>query len=885
MPPLIICAPYYVVASSSSSTSAYSDEVLADSPLLYYRFDETSGTTVTDSSGNSNDGTYYNSVTLNEPSLLASDNVSKAISLTAGTDYIGFPTGLVTGQTSWTIELWANAPNKASGEGFSVFMGTNTGSAAAFIDFKNNNITFGGYSNDLGYAYTYNNTTVHVVYTYDGTTRRGYINGVQVASDTPTLTLGSAYGIIGYHPYYGPGSASGDYVGTLDEVAIYNTALSATRIQAHYNAGIDVSSQTTLLIHSNTTNGSTTYTDSSFSNHVLTANGSAQHSTAQSKFGSSAMSFNGVNGTYVSAPDHADWDLGSAWTIDGWIYPNSIHSTKYAKFLSTRVGASGSGWEIFFTNSTGVFGMQDFNAGGAGYIESGASFSTSTWQHFAITYDGTNIRFFIDGTLQHTAAASATFASAGVLTIGDSDDYDEPLDGYLDEIRFVKGTAVWTTNFTPPTSAYTDPSPTELYTLLIHSDTVNGASGFVDSSLGANAVIANGNAQHSTAASKFGSSSILFDGTDDYLSMPISSAFNFNANPFTIDCWFNLNSTANNQAIFAGNSDFRFGIIYSYGGTSKLGMWLSSNGSTWNVANATAGTNTTWSTGTWYHLALTWDGSTYRVFLNGTLDMSVSSATGLYSSSGMYIGTWGNGLNDFNGYIDEFRVVNGTAVWTSNFTPPTVSYTDPDLSGNYQLLIHSDTTNGDTSIIDSAASHTITAVNGAAHSTTTSEFGATSIEIIKASSQEFHTATSADFNLGAGLYTFDFWINWKTVGANERVFVSESASGHYGVYLNGSLKLELGHFGSGAVTGTTTMTTGAWHHIAVTYDGSKTRLFFDGSEEISTSGNYFPNANALIRFGYSSTYGGYGNWYMDEIRYIKGNCIWASDFTPPTAIY
>ena len=83
--------------------------------------------------------------------------------------------------------------------------------------------------------------------------------------------------------------------------------------------GRSVDSETKLLIHSDTSSGSTTFTDSSNSARTITANGDVVHSANASKFGSTSMYFDG-SGDYLSVPDSNDWDFGSGdFTIDFWI--------------------------------------------------------------------------------------------------------------------------------------------------------------------------------------------------------------------------------------------------------------------------------------------------------------------------------------------------------------------------------------------------------------------------------------------------------------------------------------------------------------------------------------------------------------------------------------
>lgn len=222
---------------SSGITSAYGLEVLADSPLAYYRIGEPSGTTMTDSSGNSRNGTYTN-VTLGASSLLAND------SNTAGTfssAYGDVADAAWMDVTDFTIEGWVN-PSTVTGNHAIISRDGNSGSrgwnlyqigAALRID-------NGAAGNVQANSIFTIGATKHVAMTYtaSGTTVRLYVNGSQVQTGTFTLTgtLANNFAIGGSRAGAGNNPAFNPFAGVIDEVAYYGTALSAARLSAHYAA-------------------------------------------------------------------------------------------------------------------------------------------------------------------------------------------------------------------------------------------------------------------------------------------------------------------------------------------------------------------------------------------------------------------------------------------------------------------------------------------------------------------------------------------------------------------------------------------------------------------------------------------------------------------------
>jgi hypothetical protein len=205
--------------------------------------------------------------------------------------------------------------------------------------------------------------------------------------------------------------------------------------------------------------------------------------------------------------------------------------------------------------------------------------------------------------------------------------------------------------------------------LLLHGNGTNGSTTITDSSLTPKTVTAVGNAQISTAQSKFGGASIAFDGTGDSLTTPNNSAYKFGTSDFTVECWinttditFNLigltDNAAGNWAIVIFNSDFYWQT--AYGVTNLISAVTCSS-----ILN-----------GAWNHIAITRSGSSLRLFFNGVLQgASPYTDNTNYNGTGLLkVGSGANG--DLNGYIDDLRITKGVARYTGNFTPPTAPFPD-----------------------------------------------------------------------------------------------------------------------------------------------------------------------------------------------------------------
>jgi hypothetical protein len=240
--------------------SSYKSAILVDSPQAYYRLGEASGTTANDSSGNGYNGTLSGTVTLSQAGALEQDT-NKAMLFDGSSGYVALASGMSTsGYSALTVELWMNLANTSFGQNARILandhtdsnnkgfqLAVNAGGAGGFFG-----LGFGSYQVGADFSGSFSaNTWYHLVATYDGTTIQLYVNGVANGSATVGGSIAAAgFPInIGRNPAY-----AGDYFpGTLDEIAIYSVALSASRVASHYVSGRSADAMTRFRLLATTT--------------------------------------------------------------------------------------------------------------------------------------------------------------------------------------------------------------------------------------------------------------------------------------------------------------------------------------------------------------------------------------------------------------------------------------------------------------------------------------------------------------------------------------------------------------------------------------------------------------------------------------------------------
>jgi hypothetical protein len=196
-------------------------------------------------------------------------------------------------------------------------------------------------------------------------------------------------------------------------------------------------------------------------------------------------------------------------------------------------------------------------------------------------------------------------------------------------------------------------------------DGANGSTTITDAT-GLHSFTVSGNTNISTAQSKFGGASVYLDGSGDWINGDGSSDFTFGTGDFTIDFWFRMETASAYNTLI----DFR-----SPTSVAKICLFNQSNGVLQYYSNNALRISgfTGIQNGQWYHVAIVRSSNVTKLYLNGSQEGSQYNDTENHTilPSKPWIGNGFNEASPFKGHIDEFRIVKGRALWTSNFTPPT----------------------------------------------------------------------------------------------------------------------------------------------------------------------------------------------------------------------
>ena len=630
---------------------------------------------------------------------------------------------------------------------------------------------------------------------------------------------------------------------------------------------------------------------------------------------SGSLSFNGTS-QYLTVPSNAAFTMGTGdWTVEAWIYLTTAATNGAATTDKLVFGGFNFTPAFFcFINNSTIYRASIWN--GTTQTNSNITILPNVWTHVAWVRQSSTLNIYTNGVSGSTTAGYTTnwtASTSGYIGRADSS-VDRYFPGYITNLRVVKGTAVYTSNFTPPALGLDAIANTSL--LLAVTDATN----FIKDNSTNNFTLTNVNTVAFNSSTPFQSSivqhrlandgtigvlnsfdevslasgSLRFNGIDTYLSVP-STGLALSGNQFTIECWVYLTGyspgyTANyNSDIFSTTS-----TSAANGGGSGLQFGIRGTASTYTGFHLYAGNGTisdatstySFQLSTWYHVALTRaTGGVFVFYVNG---VNVGTFTD--------ISTWtdntpyGIGRNNqagyeyyFPGYISNFRIVIAAPVYTSNFTPPALGLAA--IANTSLLLSVLDSTSY---ITDSSGNNRTITDPTAVQFDTNSPFTGLPLQNT-VGSLNFNGTTryltvpdSASQRVGTNDFTIEAWVYFTTSDTNP--IYSKGADGNEGIYMGVQNSTNLVTFqsaGTSLIGSSTAVVINQWTHIAVSRAGTSLRLFINGLLEstVTNSTNFSQTADARIGRGRgASTNYFYGR--ISNFRLVIGTAVYTASFTP-----
>ena len=616
------------------------------------------------------------------------------------------------------------------------------------------------------------------------------------------------------------------------------------------------------------------FDDGSASNHTMSRSGTINQGSF-SPF--SRPDGEWANGFYVGSsikfPASADFAFGTGnFTVECFVFLNSwagdavmvdFRPTNGAYTDTFSFSLNSSGSPIFYTNTSNALG---------------GTVSLGVWHHLALVKTSGVMKVYIDGTGQNAVSNSVNWSRNGAPSIGATKSglsNSGSLDGFVSNVRVVKGTAVYTSDFTAPTSALTAITNTKLLTCQNNR--------FVDNSASAHAVTVVG----TPLPTPFGpiltrkaydpavnGGSATGSGTE-YLIADSSSDFAIGTSDFCIEMWLFPTTTPD------GTLEIPFSTRRSAGGNY---MFLHYDNNQISIGTSGAFKLNLATTAIkpfqWNHVCWARSSGVSMAFING-VKIGQANDTTDYLQEGVTV--FGVNGQHYTGNMACFRFVNGSNPrGTSTFAIPT---TAPTAVTNTKLLLNM----VNAQAFDSAASNNLTLYGGANTSTDAYKFGTASLHL-DGTGDYAQMPYSSLFEMGAGPYTVECFI--KTSDANGEIIGAFNGSSPYKGWLFGigftASDGRLTVYNANAsnyetVKSTATVNNNAWRHVAFSKAGQTLKFFIDGNLDSTHTLNYVgvgSDQNIVVGASSNPTRDRFFNGYIDELRITEAT-RYTANFTAP----
>lgn len=626
---------------------------------------------------------------------------------------------------------------------------------------------------------------------------------------------------------------------------------------------------------SNNSNNNT-FIDSSTNNYPLTRNGNVTQGSF-SPYNPNGYSCYFGPSTYCTIPANSNFDIiNSNSTVEFWLNLDSYNpSGSQGMSIVTNMTSFAGGWELGFQGVGTITGLslRSWNSGVTNTNTclgiNASNILLGVWNHIAVTREGVNNKFYLNGNLMGTYAAY-TATAGSTLAVGvyqQNLSYPSWLRGKISNLRIINGTAVYTSNFTPSLSKLLPVSGTVLLAFQDNNLKDRSANNYTITPIGTPKILLSPFTSVPYNSSVHGGSA-YFDGSGDYLTVVPSANLALGSGDFTIEFWWYPTPTAfgshwlmHSYAPGSADSSGAFSIISYVNGTIDLniaGAYVCTSGNISSSSNA------------WVHLAYVRQNNSVVCYVNGVAKTPAGNSVPL-TKQHFRLGAAYDGLNTAMEYFSNVRL-SSVAVYTSNFTPsilPLTALTSTKLLCNFT----------NTFVFDATANTNLETLGGAKVSTTITKGGVSSVYFDGINGSCIRTATYALNYILSTNFIIDLWY-YRLAGSSGTLYRSHDVSGNIpGIWVldnNGTLAFNNSTNGiSSNVNGSGgTLTTGTWHHIVHKRVGSLFSLYLNDvlvATATNSSTLYNPGTQSLSMAaigGTSSTYVIMG--YLENVRVTCG---------------
>lgn len=839
------------------------------------------------------------------------NSYNQYITIPAGTDAFQYGTG------DYTLEMWVRFPSSRVGTTGAIFDYRNSGGGLDVrMELSNGTLIYksGGTTLFTGPTYVFftdaGNYTAggwrHFAISRSSGSTKVFIDGIQHGStftDNTNYSLTSPLRIFGVNT----GGTSEQIPGHVSNVRVVKgTALYTTGFTKPTQPPTAVTGTTLLALQTTVTVDNNSIIDFSSNRRGITRNGNVSQGSFSPYGENWSTYFPSTNNSLSFTNTGSQLSLGTGnFTIEYWVDFDNPATTNTYNIVLRNYQTDPFTTDYFYIGkhpSATVPGAMSLWLGNiAGLmVLSDTSVPSSGWNHFAIVRNSNTWTMYRNGSAVHSVTSSVSMGTRN----NNQCDIGVDLAGHLSNLRIVKGTAVYTSNFTPSTTPLPVISGTSLLTCQDAYPIDESPNGFAmtrSAGLGYQAF----NPFTKTSAVRTGNYSLRC--RNGLVLADYNDVFNLTGD-FTIECWiYVLNTTSSGMVmVYAGGDNIAWasyelayenGYINFAGSSSNNGYdigsepWTSSTGRLGAIAQ-----------GAWYHVAVTRSGNNYRGFVNGVQGYSQTTSLTPYTQStrGLWLGgnygtpyAGSNTLSNFNGYISNFRIVKGTALYTANFTPPTSPLTA--VSGTSILTCQNDRLQD-----NSTNNHAVYLPGPFSGRMTTTEFSPFTSSVTYTNKLEYSPTTfggslsfdgTGDYlsvadsmNAGTGDFTLQAWVNptswveWQSVFSTRASNAASSVQWCLGVNQTGYPYVYSDGFQVQGSAGQVSLN--QWTHLCVTRRGSAMRMFVNGSQvaaNTSTSQNYTDTVAAI-----GANRNGTEPWtgYITDLQFIKGNALYVSPFVP-----